>query len=228
MLKYSIISLFAVLALINLSHGEEHVARKLGYYSKCKTVLDLNDRCCGDDLSACECPVRECKKWYCGWIQRKWDYKCNQYEEDAPDCTIPKVAEEAKAFGTLLAAVGAAGLGDALSGDDDLTLFAPTDDAFAALPDGLVTCLLEEGNKDLLTEILLYHVVAGKVLSSDLTNGATVETLSGQTVAISLEGGVFINDSEVIAADIGAFNGVIHKIDKVLVPASFTGCPAAE
>ena len=139
-------------------------------------------------------------------------------EDDmAEGATIVDVAVEAGTFTTLVAAVEAAGLVDTLSGEGPFTVFAPTDDAFAALPEGLVEALLLPENEQLLVDILTYHVVPGVVLSTDLAEG-DVETVEGQTVAVSLEGGVFINDAEVVAADVEADNGVIHVIDAVLLP----------
>merc|ERR1712166_122076 len=133
---------------------------------------------------------------------------------------IPSTAIAAGVFDTLVAALGAADLVDVLSGEGPFTVFAPTDDAFAALPDGLVTCLLEPDNKEALTSILTYHVVSGQVLSTDLTDGMTATTLQGEDVTVDLSDGVKINDSEVISADVMTSNGVIHVIDAVLVPPS--------
>merc|ERR1712085_42377 len=95
----------------------------------------------------------------------------------------------------------------------------PTDDAFASLPKGLVDCLLKPDNKDTLGDILKYHVVEGKVLSTALTNGMTPTTLNGDDITVDLSDGVKINNSTVTTADVGASNGVIHVIDAVLVPA---------
>ncbi|OEU08038.1 beta-Ig-H3/fasciclin, partial [Fragilariopsis cylindrus CCMP1102] len=132
---------------------------------------------------------------------------------------IPSTAIAAGVFDTLVAALSAADLVDVLSGDEGpFTVFAPTDDAFAALPDGLVTCLLEPDNKDALTSILTYHVVSGEILSKDLVDGAAVETLQGEDVTVDLTDGVKINESIVITPDILTSNGVIHAIDAVLVP----------
>lgn len=220
----TMIAIFTIFALINLSLAQEDMSqsRRLGFFkpcpTKCEKALDLTDRCCGDDLSACKCPVRECTKWYCGWIQNRWDYKCDYYESIASECTIPSVAQEAGVFTTLLAAVSAANLTDALSGEGPFTVFAPDDDAFAALGD-VVPCLLEESNLPVLTDILLYHVVAGKILSTDLSDGQTATTLLEQDITVNFMGdGVMINDSTVTEADIMASNGVIHKIDSVLIP----------
>lgn len=234
--KYSsIIVLFAILALINLAQSQEDVSssRRLGYYkgkgSRCAKALDLTDRCCGDDLSACKCPVRGCTKWYCGWIQRSWNHKCEAYEEyAASQCNIPAIADDAGVFNTLLAALGAAGLDGVLSGEGPFTVFAPDDDAFAALGD-IVPCLLEEDNIPVLTDILLYHVVSGTVLSTDLSDGLTAPTLLGQNITVHLTDGVKINNSTVTAADTMASNGVIHKLDSVLIPPiiDLSACVAA-
>ncbi len=134
--------------------------------------------------------------------------------------TIVDVAVANGSFGTLVAAVTAADLVDALSADGPLTVFAPTDDAFAALPAGLVDCLLLEENVDALTSILTYHVVDGAVLSTDLADGA-VATLQGEDVTVAVTDGVVLNDSvNVVIADVPASNGVIHAIDGVIVPPS--------
>ena len=137
---------------------------------------------------------------------------------DAPG-TIVEVAVGAGSFKTLVAAVKAAGLAETLSGPGPFTVFAPTDDAFAKLPPGTVDALLKPENKAKLKAILLYHVVAGKVLSTDLKAGK-VKTAEGQDVTISLTDGAHVNDAKVIKADIPASNGVIHVIDTVLIPPS--------
>merc|ERR1711957_422428 len=118
--------------------------------------------------------------------------------------------------------MGAADLVSAIAEPNGpFTVFAPTDDAFAALPAGLVTCLLKEENVDALSAILTYHVVDGQVLSTDLTDGMMAPTLQGEDVTINTTDGVVINDSAtVITADIKTSNGVIHVIDAVLVPPS--------
>ncbi|MFZ5710481.1 MAG: fasciclin domain-containing protein [Pseudomonadota bacterium] len=131
---------------------------------------------------------------------------------------IVDTAVEAGSFKTLTAALTAAGLADTLKGEGPFTVFAPTDDAFAALPAGTVDDLLRPENKDKLTAVLTYHVVPGKVMSADLTNGMKARTVNGAELTITTEGGVKVNDATVIQADIGASNGVIHVIDKVLLP----------
>ena len=131
---------------------------------------------------------------------------------------IVDTANDAGNFSTLLAAAEAAGLVETLKGDGPFTVFAPTDEAFAALPDGTVDTLLLPENKDQLTSILTYHVVPGKVMSGDLSDGMTAETVQGTEVTIGTEGGVTVNDANVVTADIEASNGVIHVIDGVIMP----------
>ena len=122
-------------------------------------------------------------------------------------------------FTTLVAAVGAAELVDTLKGEGPFTVFAPTDDAFAALPAGTVDELLKPENKQQLTDILLYHVVSGKVMAADVTALASATTVLGKDVAIKVDmGNVYINEAKVIITDIETSNGVIHVIDAVLLP----------
>ncbi|WP_425050838.1 fasciclin domain-containing protein [Psychromarinibacter sp. S121] len=131
---------------------------------------------------------------------------------------IVETAQEAGSFSTLLAAAEAAGLVETLTGEGPFTVFAPTDDAFAALPEGTVDTLLMPENKDQLTEILTYHVVPGKVMSGDLSDGMMATTVQGSDVTIMTEGGVMVNDANVVTPDIEASNGVIHVIDAVIMP----------
>lgn len=132
--------------------------------------------------------------------------------------TIVDIAVANGSFGTLVAAVTAAGLVDTLSGEGPFTVFAPTDDAFAALPEGLVDCLLLEENLDALTAILTYHVVGGAVMSTDLVDG-DVTTVQGEPIVVDLSDGVTLNESaSVVIADVEASNGVIHVVDTVLLP----------
>jgi len=131
---------------------------------------------------------------------------------------IVDTAVEAGSFTTLVAAVEAAGLVDTLKGEGPFTVFAPTDDAFAALPEGTVDELLKPENKDKLTAILTYHVVPGKVMSGDLTNNMMADTAQGGQVTIMTEGGVTVDGANVVTADIEASNGVIHVIDAVIMP----------
>lgn len=122
---------------------------------------------------------------------------------------------------TLVAAVKAAGLVDVLKGEGPFTVFAPTDAAFAALPAGTLEMLLKPENKDKLVAILTYHVVAGKVMSTDLSNGQEAATVQGEKVKVSIYGGkVKISGANVIAADVNASNGVVHVIDAVILPPS--------
>ena len=119
----------------------------------------------------------------------------------------------------LVAAVTAAGLVDALQGDGPLTVFAPTDAAFAALPDGTVENLLLPENIEQLQAVLLYHVVPGQVMSTDLSGTINAATLEGATIEIvANDDGVTVNGANVVAADVPASNGVIHVIDAVLLP----------
>ena len=127
-------------------------------------------------------------------------------------------AVDAGSFTTLVAAVQAAGLVDTLKGDGPFTVFAPTDEAFAALPEGTVESVLLPENKDQLVAILTYHVVTGKVISTDLSNEMMATTVQGSDVKIMTEGGVTVNGANVVTADIEASNGVIHVIDAVILP----------
>ncbi|MBO6790680.1 MAG: fasciclin domain-containing protein [Dinoroseobacter sp.] len=130
---------------------------------------------------------------------------------------IVDTAAAAGTFETLLAAATAAGLVDTLKSDGPFTIFAPTDEAFAALPAGTVEGLLED--IPTLTAILTYHVVPGKVMSGDLSDGMMAATVNGADVTIGTMGGVKVDGATVIAADIVASNGVIHVIDQVILPA---------
>jgi uncharacterized surface protein with fasciclin (FAS1) repeats len=127
---------------------------------------------------------------------------------------IVETAVDAGVFNTLVAAAKAAGLVETLS-TETLTVFAPNDDAFAKLPSGTVESLLED--KDKLTAILTYHVVAGKHMASDLMKLSSVKTLQGGELKLDIKNGM-VNDSKIIQADIGVTNGVCHMIDSVLMP----------
>ena len=132
---------------------------------------------------------------------------------------IVDTAANAGTFQTLIAAAKAAGLAGALKGDGPLTVFAPTDEAFGALPAGTIESLLKPENKDQLAKILKYHVLAGKVGSSALADGVRVETLAGIEAVISqTEKGFNIENARIVATDIDASNGVIHVIDRVILP----------
>ena len=132
------------------------------------------------------------------------------------DKDIVDTAAAAGSFNTLLAAATAAGLVDTLKGDGPFTVFAPTDDAFAALPEGTVEALLAD--PEALAGILTYHVVPGAVMSTDLVDDMKAGTVNGAEITIDLDDGVMVNDATVVAADVEASNGVIHVIDKVLLP----------
>jgi uncharacterized surface protein with fasciclin (FAS1) repeats len=129
---------------------------------------------------------------------------------------IVETAIEAGSFSTLVAAVQAAGLAGTLSGPGPFTVFAPTDDAFAKLPEGTVESLLQ--NPEQLAEILKYHVVSGKVMASDVVNLSSATTVQGGKLTIDTTNGVMVNGAMVTATDIETSNGVIHVIDTVLLP----------
>ena len=132
---------------------------------------------------------------------------------------IVDTAVGAGQFETLVAAVKAAGLVDTLKGDGPFTVFAPTDAAFAALPEGTVENLLKPENKDQLIAILTYHVIPGKVMSSDIAGKtASVATVQGSELSIDATDGVKVDNATVTAADIETSNGVIHVIDTVVLP----------
>ncbi|SFI53597.1 Uncaracterized surface protein containing fasciclin (FAS1) repeats [Planctomicrobium piriforme] len=136
---------------------------------------------------------------------------------------IVGVAVEAGSFKTLAAALKAAGLVEALQGPGPFTVFAPTDEAFAALPAGTVENLLKPENKDQLVAILKYHVVAGKKLSKDLVGGQAVPTLQGNAVKVTVVNGeAKVMGAKIVKVDVPASNGVIHVIDKVLIPETKT------
>jgi len=132
---------------------------------------------------------------------------------------IVDTAVSAGDFNTLVAAVQAADLVNTLKGEGPFTVFAPTDEAFAKLPPGTVEALLKPENKDKLQAILLYHVVPGKVMAAEVVGMNSAKTAGGQSVSISQkDGGVYVDNAEVIKADIVCSNGVIHVIDSVIMP----------
>ena len=141
-------------------------------------------------------------------------------EAEAPAATadIVDTAVAAGSFTTLVAAVEAAGLVETLKGEGPFTVFAPTDDAFAAIPAETLTALLADPSGD-LTQILLYHVVPGKVMAADVTDGLEAATVQGAPVTFSVaDGAVKINDATIVTTDIETSNGVIHVIDAVIMP----------
>lgn len=134
--------------------------------------------------------------------------------------TIVDIAASNPDFSTLVAAVKAADLVDVLSSDGPFTVFAPTNAAFAALPEGTVESLLLPENKDQLVAVLTYHVVAGKVMAGDVVTLDSAETVQGGSVEIMAGDTVTVDGAQVVATDIEASNGVIHVIDAVILPAS--------
>ena len=140
-------------------------------------------------------------------------------EEAMTGGTILDVASSADGFATLTAAISAAGLDEFLGTQDGsfVTVFAPTDEAFAALPAGVLDALLLPENQDLLIKILSYHVIQGNILSTDIVDG-DVPTAEGQNVTLKTGEFITVNGSKVVVADVVASNGVIHGIDAVLLP----------
>lgn len=143
-------------------------------------------------------------------------------EEAAPAADTQDIVDTAVAAGsfeTLVAAVKAADLVEVLKGDGPFTVFAPTDEAFAALPAGTVEDLLKPENKDKLQAILKYHVVPGRVAASDVVNLTSADTVQGEQLSISASGdAVMINEAKVVKTDVQCSNGIIHVIDKVVLP----------
>ncbi|HHF2880755.1 TPA: fasciclin domain-containing protein [Vibrio diabolicus] len=141
------------------------------------------------------------------------------HEHSMMKADIVDVATENGSFNTLVAAVKAADLVDTLKGEGPFTVFAPTDDAFAKLPDGTIDMLLMPENKDKLVSILTYHVVPGKVMAADVVKLDKATTVQGQDVMIKTMGDkVMVNGANVMATDVKAKNGVIHVIDTVIMP----------
>jgi uncharacterized surface protein with fasciclin (FAS1) repeats len=139
-----------------------------------------------------------------------------QSSQVAQSMDIVETAVEAGNFTTLVAAAQAAGLVEVLKGDGPFTVFAPTDEAFAKLPEGTVERLLQD--KEALIAILTYHVIPGKVLAADVINLDTAKTVQGQSIVVDASAGVKVDNANVIATDIIASNGVIHVIDTVIIP----------
>jgi uncharacterized surface protein with fasciclin (FAS1) repeats len=130
--------------------------------------------------------------------------------------TIVDVAVQAGKFNTLVQAVQAAGLVETLSGEGPFTVFAPTDEAFAQIPQETLQAVLAD--KEKLTAILTYHVVPGRLMAADVVRSTQLQTVQGQSITVSAEGGVRVDDANVVQTDIEADNGVIHVIDKVIMP----------
>lgn len=142
-------------------------------------------------------------------------------QANAQSKNIVELAVGNENLSTLVAAVKAGGLVETLQSAGPFTVFAPTNEAFAALPEGTLEMLLKPENKDKLVAVLTYHVVGAKVMSTDLSNGQKAATVQGEEVTVSIYGGkVSISGAEVVAADVAASNGVVHVINKVILPPS--------
>lgn len=142
----------------------------------------------------------------------------NHSDHSERKADIVDTAVAAGSFNTLVAAVKAADLVETLKGDGPFTVFAPTDEAFAALPEGTVESLLLPENKDMLVSVLTYHVVSAKVLAADVAAGE-VPTVNGETATVTVsDSGVMIDGANVVTTDVMASNGVIHVIDAVILP----------
>lgn len=131
---------------------------------------------------------------------------------------IVETAREAGSFTTLLAAASEAGLDEWLAGSSPLTVFAPSDEAFAKLPEGTIDSLLRDRAR--LTELLTYHIVPGRVTAADAAGLSSARTVHGDALPISWDGGIHVADASIVSADIEASNGLIHVIDRVLLPAA--------
>ncbi|MEM7432212.1 MAG: fasciclin domain-containing protein [Pseudomonadota bacterium] len=143
----------------------------------------------------------------------------NAGDKSAAPMDIVDTAVSAGQFNTLATALEAADLIGTLKGDGPFTVFAPTDDAFAKLPEGTVESLLKPENRDQLIAVLTYHVVPGQVMAADVVNLNEAATVNGANIAIAVDdGNVRINNATVIAADVATSNGVIHVIDTVILP----------
>ena len=140
-------------------------------------------------------------------------------ELDTGEFTIAELTDNSDSFEILAEALAAADLTEILGGEGPFTVFAPTDDAFAALPEGAVEQLLLPENKDVLVQVLPYHVDPGALLSTDLETGSD-ETVEGSEVALDVADTVTVNNANVVVADVEASNGVIHIIDRVIIPPS--------
>jgi uncharacterized surface protein with fasciclin (FAS1) repeats len=133
--------------------------------------------------------------------------------------TVVGAAIETPELSTLVTAVSEAGLVDTLQGEGPFTVFAPTNAAFDALPEGTLDTLLSEDGSEQLTSVLTYHVVPGEFAAADLADGATLTTVNGETITVTLDGGVTLNeDVMVVQADVMTGNGIVHVIDGVLLP----------
>jgi uncharacterized surface protein with fasciclin (FAS1) repeats len=150
-------------------------------------------------------------------ISNDTDKNKNEKHDHVDD--IVALAVQTDALSTLVAAVQAAGLVETLQSEGPFTVFAPTNEAFAALPEGTLESLLLEENREMLIQILTYHVVPGKVMSTDLSDGMSAETVQGSSITINLSNyGVTVDGATVVQADVEASNGVVHVIDAVILP----------
>jgi uncharacterized surface protein with fasciclin (FAS1) repeats len=150
-------------------------------------------------------------------VSNAGNYKSSSYHSASYQKDIVDTAVSAGSFNTLVTAVQTAGLVDTLKGDGPFTVFAPTDAAFAKLPEGTLEALLKD--KDKLTAILTYHVVPGKVMAADVVSMKMAKTVNGESLSIRADNGdVMIDNAKVIKTDIQARNGVIHVIDTVVIP----------
>ncbi len=171
--------------------------------------------------AASQCGTTAAAKSDCSYAKEACETTAMTVAYAEPTKNIVETAAEAGSFETLLAAAKAAGLAEALSGPGPFTVFAPTDDAFAALPEGTVESLLKPENIGTLKAILLYHVVEGDVRAAQVVDLDAAGTLNGQRVDIAVSGStVNVDNARVVSADVLATNGVIHVIDKVLMPST--------
>lgn len=186
------------------------VSRRAGFVAAA-AALTLTLAACGDSTDEASSEPTET-------VSEEMDDDSGEMaEEPAGVGTVVDVAASTDGFSTLVTAVTTADLADTLNSEGPFTVFAPTDDAFAALPPGVLDALLLPENKDVLAKILTYHVVPGQVMAADVTDG-DVATVEGQTVTLSTADGVTVNGATVIQADVVADNGVIHVIDAVILP----------
>lgn len=163
--------------------------------------------------------ITQASKWFGAGLLGLTIAGAVQADHHGMKADIVDTAVEAGQFETLVAAVQAADLVETLKGEGPFTVFAPTDAAFAALPDGTVEDLLMPENRDTLRAVLTYHVVPGKIMAEDAMAADSATTVQGQDLTITtMDGQVMIDDATVIQADIAASNGVIHVIDSVLMP----------
>ena len=186
------------------------VSRRAGFVAVA-AALTLTLAACGDSTDEASSEPTET-------VSEEMDDDSGEMaEEPAGVGTVVDAAASTDGFSTLVTAVTTADLADTLNSEGPFTVFAPTDDAFAALPPGVLDALLLPENKDVLAKILTYHVVPGQVMAADVTDG-DVATVEGQTVTLSTADGVTVNGATVIQADVVADNGVIHVIDAVILP----------